>query len=166
MSFWGRKTTTALAEVECPVAVSVPDIKEYLVKEYQRVENLKLKLEECENKLEEASEVEHKYKATLVTLDEYSKRLKHSEELIEKEKQKVQDARREVANIRDELNSYKIMLHDAALTKEEIQGEIVFEFKNNLVENLNKVKGNLSRMIVAKIINETELKPTEKGGAE
>ena len=37
---------------------------------------------------------------------------------------------------------------------------------DEVVEELNKVKGNLSKMLVAKIINETKINSTEKGGAE
>ena len=75
-------------------------------------------------------------------------------------------ARKEDAKVNDELNSYKIMFHDATLTKEAIKDEVVFEFKNNLVEAFNAVKGNLSKSIVAKIINETDIHPTEKGSVE
>ena len=166
MKLFGRKDETALIVKEQPVMVAVPDIKEYLVNEYERVDKLRQKIEKLENELELARETKYKYDATLVTLDEYKKRLDHSESLLEKEKLKVKDAQNEVSNIKDELNSYKIIMHDAALTKEALIDDIVLEFKSNLVGKLNEVKGNLSKMTVAKIINETELHQTEKGGVE
>jgi multidrug resistance efflux pump len=164
MKLFGRKGETALVVKEQPVVVSVPDIKEYLVNEYERVDKLRQKNEYLELQLEQARETKYKYDAALVTLDEYKKRLERAEQLLDKEKQKSEDARKETAKVKDEINSYKIILHDAALTKEAIADEIVCEFKSNLVENFNKIKGNLSKSIVAVIINETELHPTEKGG--
>ena len=167
MKWFGRKDETALAVKEQPVVVAVPDIKEYLVNEYERVDKLRQKIEYLENALENARETKYKYDAAMVTLDEYKKRLERSEDLVKREKQKVKDAQREVDEIKDEINSYKIIMHNAALIKEEIKDEIIVEFKSNLVEKFNAVKGNLSKIIVAKIINETGIDhPTEKGGVE
>lgn len=155
MNLFKRKDNMALVVKEQPdvVSIAVPDIKQYLVNEYERVEGLKAKLEEYEIKLEEATELKFKYDATLVTLDEYSKRLKQADENINKEKTKVENARNETAKAKDELNTYKIMLHDAALTKEAIKDEIIAEFKTELVEKINEIKGNLSKKCVLEVIN-------------
>lgn len=154
MRLFGRKDETALVVKEPDVvSVAVPDIKQYLVNEYKKVEILKAKIEECETKLEEARELKFKYDATLVTLDEYSKRLKQADENINQEKQRVADARNETAKAKDEVNTYKIMLHDAALTKEAIRDEIIAEFKADLVEKINEIKGNLSKKCVLEVIN-------------
>ena len=154
MKLFKRKEEVALI-VKQPevISVAVPDIKQYLVNEYKRVEELKAKLEEYELKLEEATELKFKHDAALVTLDEYSKRLKQADENIDKEKEKVESARNEIAKAKDELNTYKIMLHDAALTKEAIKDEIIAEFKSDLVEKINEIKGNLSKKCVLDIIN-------------
>ena len=154
LKLFRHKDETALIVKEPDVvSVAVPDIKQYLVNEYERVEGLKAKLEEYEVKLEEATELKFKYDATLVTLDEYSKRLKQADENINKEKTKVENARNETAKAKDELNTYKIMLHDAALTKEAIKDEIIAEFKAELVEKINEIKGNLSKKCVLEAIN-------------
>lgn len=154
MNLFKRKNNMALVAKEPDVvSVAMPDIKQYLVNEYERVERLKAKLEEYEAKLEEATELKFKYDATLVTLDEYSKRLKQADENINKEKQKIINATNEIAKAKDELNTYKIILHDAALTKEAIKDEIISEFKAELVEKINKIKGNLSKKSVLEVIN-------------
>ena len=49
--------------------ISVPDIKEYLVREYERVEELRLQNEELINQVEQYRELQLKYDAALVTLD-------------------------------------------------------------------------------------------------
>ena len=165
MNWFKKKEENALV-VKKPVVVEVADIKQYLVNEYERVDKLRQRNEELELQLEQARELKFKYDAALVTLDEYKKRLERADQQIVQEKQRTEFARNETAKAKDELNSYKIILHDAALTKEAIQAEIVLEYKNNLVENINAVKGNLSKGLVAKIVNETELCSTKKGGGE
>lgn len=154
MKLFKRKEETALV-VKKPkvVSVAVPDIKQYLVNEYERVEGLKAKLEEYEQKLEEAEKLKFKYDATLVTLDEYSKRLKQADDNIEKEKQKVANARNETAKAKDELNTLKIKMHDVALTKEAMKDEIVDEFKVELKEKVSNHKGNLSKKYVFWLID-------------
>lgn len=154
LKLFRRKEETALIVKEPEVvSVAVPDIKQYLVNEYERVEGLKAKLEEYEQKLEDAEELKLKYDATLVTLDEYSKRLKQADENIEKEKQKVVNARNETAKAKDELNTIKIKLHDTALTKEAMKDEIIEEFKAELIEKVSNLKGNLSKKCVLELIN-------------
>lgn len=154
MKLFGRKDETAIV-VKKPevVSVAVPDIKQYLVNEYERVEVLKAKLEEYELKFEEAIELKFKYDATLVTLDEYSKRLKQAGENIDKEKQRVADARKETAKAKDELNTLKIKMHDVALTKEAMKDEIINEFKAELIEKVSNLKGNLSKKCILELIN-------------
>ena len=154
MKLFKRKEETALIVKEPEVvSVAVPDIKQYLVNEYERVEGLKTKLIEYETKLEEAEELKFKYDATLVTLDEYSKRLKQADDNIEKEKQKVVNARNETAKAKDELNTIKIKLHDTALTKEAMKDEIIEEFKAELKEKVSNYKGNLSKKYVFWLID-------------
>ncbi len=135
------------------IVVPVPDIKEYLVREYERVNDLKLINEGLEQQLELARETEMKYKATLVTLDEYSKRLKYAESEIERVKGNVKLKTEEVRKAKDELYSYQIKFNDAALTKQEIEIEIVDEVKADLISRINGIKGNLSKKIVYDVIN-------------
>lgn len=163
MKLFRKKNETSLVVKEQPVVISVPDIKEYLVNEYERVDKLRMENERLESQLEKAMEMKYKYDAALVTLDEYKKRLERAEQSLEREKRKVEDARNETAKVKDEINSYKILLHDAALTKEEMTDEITSELKSDLVERIKKTTGNLSRSMVVNIINEAELS-TEKGG--
>lgn len=154
MKLFGRKDETAIVVKEPEVvSVAAPDIKQYLVNEYERVEGLKAKLVEYETKLEEAEELKFKYDATLVTLDEYSKRLKQADDNIEKEKQRVVNARNETAKAKDELNTLKIKMHDVALTKEAMKDEVVDEFKAELIAKVSNLKGNLSKKCILELIN-------------
>ena len=132
--------------------ISVPDIKDYLVKEYERVNELKLQNELLEAQIENAREVQLKYDATLVTLDEYSKRLQIAKTELQRERERTEKARQEADKCRDLVNSYKIQFNNAAVTKEQIKDEIISEVKNGLIEQISNCKGNLSKTIVREII--------------
>lgn len=136
--------------------ISVPDIKDYLVKEYERVNELKSQNDVLRSQIESARELQLKYDAALVTLDEYSKRQELSKLEIQKEKERTARARREADELRDLVNSYKIQFNNAAVTKEQIKDEIVSEVKNALIERIADYKGNLSKQKVREIILEEE----------
>ena len=145
MNLFKRKDNMALVVKEQPdvVSIAVPDIKQYLVNEYERVEGLKAKLEEYEIKLEEATELKFKYDATLVTLDEYSKRLKQADDNIEKEKQKVE---------KQKLEAEKAKLE----AEKELQ-----EIKKELEEQSDDKEINEQAIQDAKILNQTSIESSE-----
>lgn len=138
------------------IVVTVPDIKEYLVKEYEKVNELKLINEGLEQQVEKARELELKYNATLVTLDEYAKRLERAEREVTYWKEAYNRARQDVKSANDALNSYKIMFNEVATTKVEISREIVDEVKADIILKINAYKGNLSKKIVCDIIGSYE----------
>lgn len=151
-----RKSDIELEVVEETeqLVVPVPDIKEYLVREYERATLMRLRIETLERDLEAANEIKAKYDAAMVTLDEYSRRLQQAEAKIDSKTEDVKIARQETTRARDEMNTYKIKLTEAALTKEEIKDEIVRETKEALVAKIKNYKGHLSKDIVCKIIEE------------
>lgn len=151
-----KKSLALQKSKEQNIIVSVPDIKEYLVKEYERVNDLKLINEGLEQQLKEATELKLKYEATLVTLDEYSKRLERAEREIKDWKESYRRARQDVQSANDEVNSYKIKFNNAAITKAEIEQEIVEEVKADIILKINSCKGNLSKKVVCEIISTYE----------
>lgn len=142
-----------LAVPENEVAViAVPDIKDYLVREYERVNELKRQNEMLREQLELARELQKKYEAALVTLDECSKRQESAKIELRRERERTEKARQEADRYRDLVNTYKIQLNNAALTKEQIRDEIVSEVKNDLVERVASYKGTLSKQKVREMI--------------
>ena len=138
-------------EAETPV-IRVPDIKDYLVKEYERVNELKLQNDFLRDQLEQADELQLKYDAALVTLDEYSKRQELAKIELQREKERTARAKEDADKYRDLLNTYKIQFNNAAITKEQIKDEIVSEVKADIIEKINGYKGNLSKQKVREII--------------
>ena len=159
MSFWGKIKGKSLALRETnerEVVVAVPEIKEYLVREYERVNDLKLINEGLEQQLEKSRETELKYDATLVTLDEYSKRLQRAEMEIQDWKARTERARQDLRAAKDEVNSYKIKFNNAAITKAELEKEIVEEVKAAIISIINGHKGVLSKKTACEIISAYE----------
>ena len=148
----------AIFKPKTPVAdampvISIPDIKEYLVKEYERVNDLKLENERLREQLEQAGELKLKYDAALVTLDEYSKRQEIAKLELQREKERTAKARQDADKCRDLVNTYKIQFNNAAVTKEQIKDEITSEIKADIIEKINAHKGNLSKQKVCEIIS-------------
>ena len=144
-----KPRTPAANEVS---VIAVPDIKDYLVREYERVNELKAENERLREQIEQARELKLKYDAALVTLDEYSKRQEISKSELKREQEKTARARQEADNCRDIVNTYKIQLNNAAVTRDQIKDEIISEVKNGLIEQISNYKGNLSKTIVREII--------------
>lgn len=155
-----EKRLVKVSDSENSLIVAVPDIKQYLVDEYERNNALQLINEGLQQKLEETKELKMKYDASLVTLSAYKKRIELLEGKIASEKQKTETANRNTASVTDELNSYKIQLHNAALTKEEIAEEVEEETKQKIIARVNNHKGNLSKKIVISIIEANENEST------
>ena len=136
------------------VMVSVPEIKEYLVKEYERSNNLQLRNEMLEQRIEKAEETRLKYEATLVTLDEYSKRLDSADKQIASLRQQNAEARQETASVKSELNAYKIKFNEAAITKQEVKDEVIRQTKQVIIDEIRSIKGNLSKQAVCDFISQ------------
>ena len=136
---------------EMPV-IKVPDIKDYLVREYERAGGLKRQNDYLLNELEKAREVQLKYDAALVTLDEYAKRLELVNLDLQREREKTARAREDADKQRDLVNTYKIQFNNAAVIKEQIKEEVAAEVRASIVDRINRFKGNLSKKVACEIV--------------
>ena len=169
MNLFKRKQEAELVVVETapttydginPLTVSVPEIKDYLVREFERTEGLQKIIDDLEEKLEIANETSIKYDAAMVTIDGYRKRLDDAEDRIFKVQEKLDTEKQKHSETRDTLNSFKIRLNDAALTKSQIKNEIIREIKGEIVSAIKSHKGALSKTSACEIVNRTKL-PTK-----
>lgn len=138
--------------------VEVRDIKQYLVDEYERSQKLMDRVDYLNRELEAAGEIKLKYDATLVTLDEYKRRLDSQEKRLADKDRKIEELRKQLEGGRDELNTCKIQLSRAAITRAEIKEEIATETKRRIAQSILAIKGSLSKMRAVEIIQSTELK--------
>lgn len=148
------ESTELVAKRDEVATIKVPEIKEYLVQEYERSQQLYQANERLREELRLSEETEEKYKATLVTLAEYKARLDRQEAVIKQREKEVEDTKAQIREIRDELNDYKIRFSRASLTKEGIREEVVEEVKSGILKAILQAKGNLSRNKVAEIVRD------------
>lgn len=134
--------------------VQVRDIKQYLVDEYDRAKKLEERNEYLRSEVEKAKELQLKYDASLVLLDEYKGRLESYEKKLLAKDKMIEECQEAVRIANESVNDYKITLSRAALTKEDIQDEIVKETKSRIVQRLYTHRGNLSKMAAIEIVKE------------
>ena len=146
------ESTELVAKRDEIATIKVPEIKEYLVQEYERSQQLYQANERLREELMLAEETEEKYKATLVTLAEYKVRLDRQEAIIKQREKEVEDTKAQMREIRDELNDYKIRFSRASLTKEELREEVVEEVKSGILKAIMQVKGNLGKSKVEAVV--------------
>lgn len=135
-----EKEETAIETIE------VRDIRQYLVDEYERASKLKDLLDEQEKQLDAATETENKYAASLVTLDEYSRRLKRQEVEIERLKDRLEKEKQQTKEERDEANIMRVKLNHAEPEK------AAEEARRIAADLLLASKGSLSRRRAADIV--------------
>ena len=150
-SIFKRRGTVRVEKTEALV-VSVPDIKDCLVKEYERTRSLESEIEALRRRIEDLQEVETKYAAAMVTLEEYSDRLSYADNRISEERRKTEAERERYRNARDEANNIKILLSKSQGAKKELVTEIVGEVKRGITADFKRHKGNLSKATACEIV--------------
>lgn len=152
-------TTEPISQKKLELAtVQVPDIKQYLVDEYERAAKLEEKIQEMESLLNACKETQLKYDATLVTLDELKTRVGRRDKEIEKLKQQLYKKEDELRVAYDELNTFKIKISRAAIDKDEIKNEIVNEIKDKIVKRFHQHKGALSKKRAIELVMNDEVR--------
>lgn len=155
--------------------VTVADIKQYLVDEFQNTNKQQKEIDELKDKIKKSLETELKYETTLVTLDEYKNRLEEREKRINKLEKDIQNLEnklrkenelkndeilknRKVNNLYDELNkSFDKKVKEKVSSKEsEIRKEEYLKYKTNIkniITTIENYKGNISKTKIIEIIN-------------
>lgn len=134
------------------VTVDVRDIKEYLVKEYDRAKTLVKTIEEKDERIEVLEEIELKYGAAMATLQEYSDRLDKNKEQLAKKEERIRDLKEENKTLKSNINDYKIQLSRASLTKDELKRDVFNETKSKIAAVFMEHKGNLSKSKALELI--------------
>lgn len=140
------------------VVVSVPELKEYLVKEFETNRRLNSRIEELELEVSTLEAIQIKYNTALVALDGYSNKLDALNERLNKVTNEKNDFRAKWEKANDELNTYIIRYNKAAITRDEIIAEITDEIecktKDEIVSRISKHRGNLSKANAIELIQE------------
>lgn len=112
--------------------VSVADIKQYLVDEFQKSNTQQNEIEKLKDQLKKALELEIKYNATLITLDEY--------------KQRLEDRERRVAKLDSDIEK----LENKVRKENELKNDEILKYKK-LNEEYSKIKKNFDKEVESKV---------------
>lgn len=156
--------------------VTVADIKQYLVDEFKKTNDQTLEIEKLKDQLKKALEIELKYNTSLVTLDEYKRRLEEREKRILKLEKDIQilenKVRKENELKNDEILKYKKLnsLYDELKKsfdkkvddkfkslKSEMAKQSYLDKKNLIkrkIEKISELKGNVSKSKIIEILSE------------
>lgn len=125
--------------------VSVADIKQYLVDEFDNNKKLQNSVYELQDELKKAKEYEVKYSLSLTTLEEYKNRVnsvkdrnKQLEEQIKTLQETIKQKTYEISDLK--LENRKMEKHINNIDKD-IRKEIISEFK----EKVNALKGHITK---------------------
>ncbi len=139
--------------------IKVPDLKQYLVKGYEEIRQVKKENIELENQLEEEKKNKQLYEGALVTLSEFQQRDKDNKNEINRLKNKIKEKEQEINNINSQLNTYKIKQIEYDKRKKNLKNEInenvktkIDILKDNICNKIKNTKGNLSKDKIIDII--------------
>ena len=125
--------------------VSVADIKQYLVDEFDNNKKLQNSVYELQDELKKAKEYEVKYSLSLTTLEEYKERVnsvkdrnKQLEEQIKTLQETIKQGKYEINDLK--LENRKMEKHINNIEKD-VRKEIINEFK----EKANELKGHIKK---------------------
>lgn len=131
--------------------VSVADIKQYLVDEFENNKELQNNVYDLQDELKKAKEYEVKYSLSLITLEEYKKRVesvkdrnKQLEEQIKTLQEIIKQNTYEISDVK--LENKKMEKHINNIEKD-IRKEIIKEFK----EKISELKGHIKKDDVLRI---------------
>lgn len=131
--------------------VSVADIKQYLVEEFDNNKKLQNNVYQLQDELKKAKEYEVKYNLSLTTLEEYKERVidvkernKQLEEQIKALQETIKQDKYEVSDLK--LENKKMEKHI-----NNIENDIRKEIINELKEEVNELKGHLKKDDILKL---------------
>lgn len=136
--------------------VKVADIKQYLVDEYKLTNELNKENKDLRKQLEVANEISQKYDLSLITLDEYKKRLEDNKKEISDLEKTIKRKNDEINKLTSEKNDLKIKATDISLKIDKIKKEAIREYKRELISAINDLKGNIAKSKVIDLIKEID----------
>lgn len=132
--------------------VSVADIKQYLVDEFDNSKKLQNDVYKLQDELKKAKEYEVKYNLSLVTLDNYKERVtnvkernKQLESQIKSFQNTIKQDKYEIADLK--LENKKMEKHINNIEKD-IRKDIIKEYR----EKIDKLKGHIKKADILKLL--------------
>lgn len=141
---------------ENQITIPVREIQSYLVDEYEKARELNLLLNAQEEKLEKCKDTELKYKAAMVTLDEFDRRIKVREADIEMLRRKLQEKENRIENISDDLNGHKIKINQLTIAREQMADQINAEAMTKMIGAISQLKGGITKKQIIELLEQNK----------
>ncbi len=139
--------------------ISVPDLKQYLIKGYEEIRKVKQEKEQLENDLEDAKKYKDLYEASLVTANEFQKRDEENNVKITKLNDIINNLRLEIEDKDETINNYKIQKNELEDREQRIDTIIhdkeqiaIAACKESLIEEITNLKGSISKTKLISLI--------------
>lgn len=140
--------------------IAIPDLKQYLIEGYEEIREVKKQREELKEELENAKKYKELYDATLVTLNEFKTRDEENKEIQIKMDKEICEKEIKIADLKEEVNTYKILetetnkkIENIEKIKQEEKNNAIKEYKQKLIEEINNTKGTISKSKLIGIIS-------------
>lgn len=140
--------------------ITVPDLKQYLIKGYDEIREVKKEKEILKEDLEKAKKFEDLYNSTLVVLNEFKERDEENKIIQTKLENKIDEKETEIKNLKEQINTYRIIeietnkkIDNIEKIKKEEKNNGIKEYKEKLIEEINNTKGTISKSKLVSIID-------------
>lgn len=132
--------------------IEVRDLKEYLVRDFEQIERNEETIAHLQERVEELEKIEIKYKATLITLEEFDIRVNREKEKTLRFEEKYNRLREEMKCLEEQKNDCIIREKQALDKINNVKDTIINEFKDDLIKHIKETKGTLSKQKIYDII--------------
>ena len=163
MKLFRKKRENNIAVVGTELeTISVPSLKSHLLNEFERNKTLEDAIICLKAKLAETSELQAKYETAMVLSEEYSNKVQTLEEKLKIANRRSDDLALRCQKLEGDICAYKAKLSDIDSLKQEAIDDAVDALKKQIVDNINRHKGNLSRASACMIVKASYLEEAVK----
>ena len=134
--------------------IPVRDLKEYLVKDFQKIKEDEMIISNLKDRIDELEQIEIKYNATLITLEEFDSRISREKEKVIKLEDKIFGYKEEIKKLEEEKNNCIIKEKQALDKLNNARETIIDEYQDKLIDCINSEKGQLSKKKICEIIKQ------------
>ena len=125
--------------------VSVADIKQYLVEEFDNNRELQNSVYQLQDELKNAKEYEVKYSLSLTTLEEYKNRVNSVKDRNKQLEEQIKTLQETITQKTYEINDLKLENKKMEKHINNIEKDIRKEFINEFKEKVKELKGNITK---------------------
>ena len=146
-----KKFDLAIIPKKYKKKVSIADIKQYLVDEFDNNKKMQNEIYKLQDELKVAKEFEAKYTLTLTTLEEYKERLKDKSNRNSQLNEQITMLQETIKNQKYEIND--LTLENKKMEKHinNIKKDVIKEVKEEYKEKISNLKGHIKKDEILKL---------------